>query len=174
MNAVRKAIFIDGSFIFHTSMKLNFRIDYKKFLEFMLGNDYLTNATYYTALPPENEIEAKHRAFIKVLKKDVRLKVKSIPLLKINGGGGGNDSCYSKGEDVMLACEMVRGAALDYYDVAVLVSGDGDFVPAVQMVQELGKRILVVSFSHSLNNVLDMEANAVILIDKHMKELSLT
>ena len=34
--------------------------------------------------------------------------------------------------DVQIACDMIRHAMRDNYDVAILVSGDRDFVPAVQ------------------------------------------
>ena len=51
--------------------------------------------------------------------------------------------------DVALGCEMVVRACSDQYDVAVLVSGDRDFVPAVEHVQDMGKRVEVASFDSS-------------------------
>lgn len=51
--------------------------------------------------------------------------------------------------DVALGCEMVVRACRDQYDVAVLVSGDRDFVPAVEHVQDMGKRVEVASFDSS-------------------------
>ena len=51
--------------------------------------------------------------------------------------------------DVALGCEMVIRACRDQYDVAVLVSGDRDFVPAVEHVQDIGKRVEVASFDSS-------------------------
>ena len=46
-----------------------------------------------------------------------------------------------KGIDVALACKMVELGMNDAYDIAYLLSGDGDYCPAVQMVQGLGKRV---------------------------------
>lgn len=40
--------------------------------------------------------------------------------------------------DVAMACEMLKHALLDHYDVVVIVSGDRDFVPAIQEVQAEG------------------------------------
>ena len=49
-----------------------------------------------------------------------------------------------KTTDVNLAVDMVT--LKDEYDIAVLVSGDQDFVPAVAAVRALGKRVVNVSF----------------------------
>lgn len=48
--------------------------------------------------------------------------------------------------DVALACGMLKHALLDHYDVAIVVSGDRDFVPAIQEVQSAGKTVEVASF----------------------------
>lgn len=52
--------------------------------------------------------------------------------------------------DVAMACKMVVHALNDHYDVAIVVSGDRDFVPAVNEVQAAGKRVEVASFSASV------------------------
>ena len=69
--------------------------------------------------------------------------------------------------DVALATEMLAGAFRDAYDVAVLVSGDRDYVPAVERVRAEGRRVEVAffgqatssdhtgSFSHHLKKVAD-------------------
>jgi uncharacterized LabA/DUF88 family protein len=48
-----------------------------------------------------------------------------------------------KGVDVALACDMVRFAKEELYDVAFLVSGDADFVPAINIVRSYGQRVFV-------------------------------
>ena len=66
---------------------------------------------------------------------------------------------------------MVDGAADDTFDTAVLVSGDGDFVPAVRSVQRRNKKIQNVYFkgssSRSLKNHCDksLELTKEILTD---------
>ena len=49
-----------------------------------------------------------------------------------------------KAVDVNLACDMV--ALKDIYDVAVILSGDQDYVPAVRIVKNAGKRVVNVAF----------------------------
>ena len=49
-----------------------------------------------------------------------------------------------KAVDVKLATDMI--VLRDIYDVAVIVSGDQDYVPAVQVVKDSGKRVVNVAF----------------------------
>ena len=50
----------------------------------------------------------------------------------------------------MIAIDMLRQAHQDLYDTAVLVSGDGDFFPAIQAVKELGKHVEVTAFESNI------------------------
>jgi uncharacterized LabA/DUF88 family protein len=44
---------------------------------------------------------------------------------------------------------MVSMAFLNHYDIAFLVSGDGDLAPAVEAVKAAGKQIIVATFQRS-------------------------
>jgi len=179
-----KAIYLDGSFLFHCVNGLSTRINYKKLIQLFLNTgDWLVTANYYTALPNEYDMEEKHRNFIKVLKKDVKVRVRSVPLLKsyepITEIGTASLSSlqhhtrYSKGEDILLASEMVRDAALNRYDCCILLTGDADFVPAVHLVQDLGKPVIVAAFHGSLSHQLELEASDVIYLDEHLEKIKL-
>jgi len=50
-----------------------------------------------------------------------------------------------KAVDVHLAVDMVMMAYLDKFDVAYLLSADGDFTPAVKAVRSLGKTVFAAS-----------------------------
>lgn len=50
-----------------------------------------------------------------------------------------------KAVDVKLASDLI--ALKDIYDIAVIVSGDQDYVPAVQVVKDYGKRVVTVAFA---------------------------
>lgn len=47
--------------------------------------------------------------------------------------------------DVSIAVDMVAMAHTDQYDVAYLLSADGDFVPAVEVVKAAGKKVFAAS-----------------------------
>jgi len=176
-----KSIFIDGSFLFHCVQNLGVRIDYKKLKNlFLTPDDHLVSASYYTALPNDGDIDDRHKSFIKILKKEVRVRVRSVPLLKapeidknIPSPYPINSPRYSKGEDILLACDLVKGAYTNQFDVAILVTGDGDFVPAVKLVQDAGKPVIIASFHSSLSQNLDMEASDVIYLDEHLDKIRL-
>ena len=47
-----------------------------------------------------------------------------------------------KGVDTLIATEMIRLAWEDTYDVAVLVTLDADFIPAVEFLDQKGKKVI--------------------------------
>ncbi|MGH9891261.1 MAG: NYN domain-containing protein, partial [bacterium] len=67
--------------------------------------------------------------------------------------------------DVYIASQMVALAYENAYDVAILVSGDQDFVPAVETVQQKGKVVMVVSSEAGISNLLKRKADRAVLID---------
>lgn len=69
------------------------------------------------------------------------------------------ESKEQKEVDVSLATTMCLAAFRDNYDTAILVSGDRDFVPAIETVHELGKIVEVASFERSLSNSLRVSAD---------------
>lgn len=50
-------------------------------------------------------------------------------------------SAQEKGIDVMLALDLALGAKANEFDVAVVVSGDTDLIPAIEAAQEAGARV---------------------------------
>jgi uncharacterized LabA/DUF88 family protein len=51
-----------------------------------------------------------------------------------------------KGTDVALSTRMLALAFTDAYDIAVLVSGDADMLPAIKEIKNVGKRVMVACF----------------------------
>lgn len=49
----------------------------------------------------------------------------------------------AKGVDISLTKDMLLQAFMGNYDVAILVAGDGDFVPLVDEVMRFGKKVVV-------------------------------
>ena len=73
------------------------------------------------------------------------------------------DQMVEKGVDVMLATDLVVRAYQDQYDTAILVSGDGDFYPAIQAVKDRGKQVEVAAFESNIS------AEASRVADLHIK-----
>lgn len=52
----------------------------------------------------------------------------------------------AKGVDIALTKDVLSHTFLDNYDVAVLIAGDGDYVPLIQEVKRLGKLVYLLFF----------------------------
>ena len=61
--------------------------------------------------------------------------------------------------DVAMACRMLRHALNDDFDTAIVVSGDRDFVPAIEMMQEAGKTVEAASFSQCKSRAIERAAD---------------
>lgn len=70
-----------------------------------------------------------------------------------------------KGVDTLIAVDMLVGAFTGLFDIAVLISGDGDFVPVVQEVKRRGVMVVAVSTSKSLCKDLRTAADRVWELD---------
>jgi uncharacterized LabA/DUF88 family protein len=55
----------------------------------------------------------------------------------------------AKGVDIALTKDLLSHAFMGNYDVAVLIAGDADYVPVVEEVKRLGKRVIVSFFEGS-------------------------
>jgi len=68
--------------------------------------------------------------------------------------------------DVSLACEMLEHALMDHFDVAIVVSGDRDFVPVMQKVQSAGKRVEVAAFDDVYSDECKKTADVYYVLNK--------
>jgi uncharacterized LabA/DUF88 family protein len=57
--------------------------------------------------------------------------------------------------DVGLSVSMVYYATINAYDVAIVVIGDQDYVPALQFIRKLGKRVMIASVHGSCAHFYD-------------------
>lgn len=64
--------------------------------------------------------------------------------------------------DVLLAVDMVVGAYSNIYDVAVLISGDSDFIPAVEEARRRGKTVVVGAVKETAGKELILAADRFI------------
>ena len=54
-----------------------------------------------------------------------------------------------KGIDTAIVTDMIRLAWEDTYDVAILVSSDTDFIPAVEFLDHRGRKVIQAGFPHT-------------------------
>ena len=174
--AERVAIFIDGSNLFHSVKDLHTlydnEVDFSKLVE-KLRNGRLLIGTYYYNAPLDRsynkEIYRRQQIFFSELKKIPGFHVILCRMRKIRDPHG--KIIYSvKGDDISLATDMISLAYENIYDTAILVSGDGDFVPAIKKAQKLGKKVENAYFSVSHSDFLRQVCDKSILLDKVIAE----
>ncbi len=163
---LRVMIFIDGSNFYHGMRDILGRVnvDYRKLIEKLTRRRYLVRAYYYTPIinreEAEEQFHSQHR-FITYLSDIPYVQVKFGKLVRQG------EALVEKSIDVRLAVDMVRYAAMGYYDVAVLVSGDGDFVPAVEAVKEMGRQVECVFFPEETATVLRQTADVFVELNRY-------
>jgi uncharacterized LabA/DUF88 family protein len=175
----RVIIFIDGSNHYHILKKL-FRnskkltnFNFEKFVNLLLKpNQKLIRIYYYTApldRLKDEETYIKQQKFFEKLRKipNFKLILCRMQKQKING-----EICYIvKEDDIHLAVDMVRLAYNDAYDSAILVSSDGDFIPAIQAVKEKGKNVINIGFQNKFSFYLKQECDEFRKLGKEELEL---
>ena len=154
----RVAVFVDGANLYH-AIKSYYRgvLDYSRLLEAAVGDRGLLRATFYIvekqeADDPQNTPSV--RSFVYNLNK-FGYKVRSKPLQvheTINPDG--ERTVSHKGDwDVGIVVDMMRLAA--HADAYVLVSGDGNYVEAIEYLQsEKGLRVEVISAAQCTSQAL--------------------
>jgi uncharacterized LabA/DUF88 family protein len=128
------AVFVDVANIFYAAKAAGVDIDYVTLLKSATAGRDFVRAYAYTGLDPENENQRQFHSFLarsgyKVVSKDIRKY---------------GDGRIKANLDIELVVDMMRIA--QHIDIAVVVSGDGDFAPAIRAVQQLGVRCEVISF----------------------------
>jgi uncharacterized LabA/DUF88 family protein len=71
----------------------------------------------------------------------------------------------SKQVDVALSTDMLMHATRQHYDLAVLVTGDADFIPLIRAVQAYGVSVQVWALSNGLSPELPVAADKFINLD---------
>ena len=128
------AVFVDVANIFYAAKSAGVDIDYVTLLKSATAGRDFVRAYAYTGLDPDNENQRNFHQFLarhqyKVVSKDIRKY---------------GDGKVKANLDIELVVDMMKTAR--NLDIAIVVSGDGDFAPAIRAVQEMGVRCEVISF----------------------------
>lgn len=155
---LRVMVFIDGSNIFHTvkCFRPDFRVDYQKIVNVLTGERQLIRIYYFGAeeVPPR-EKQSKFHEKLQSLGMTVIIR----PLQMRN------DIFVEKGVDVALVTEMLYLGLRNAYDVAILVSGDSDYIGTVQKLKSEGKIVEVAAFNCGIGRDLRLAADTFVALD---------
>jgi uncharacterized LabA/DUF88 family protein len=148
------ALFVDVANLYYSARGQDVDVDYVALLKTATKGRDLIRAYAYSGLDPENENQRKFIDFLnkngyKVLTKDIRKF---------------GDGRVKANLDIELVVDLFRLA--DRMDIAVIVSGDGDFAPAIKALQDKGVRCEVISFRPNTSSDLIAVADEFIDIMK--------
>lgn len=157
----RVAVLVDIQNLYHSAKNLyNSRVNFKNLLGLVVHKRILTRAIAYVIKSDPNEkenefFEALNSAGFELREKD----------LQIFAGGA------KKGDwDIGIAMDAIRLG--HKVDSIILVSGDGDFTPVVNYLQQsLGCLVEVAAFRKTANHQLIEIADDFINIEDHARNL---
>lgn len=148
------AVFVDVANLYYSARGQEVDVDYVALLKAATKGRDLIRAYAYSGLDPENENQRKFIDFLnkngyKVIHKDIRKF---------------GDGRVKANLDIELVVDLFRLA--DRMDIAVVISGDGDFAPAIRALQDKGVRCEVISFRPNTSSDLIAVADEFIDIMK--------
>ncbi len=158
----RAAVFIDGAYLTKI-LDVDFgkpKIDLAGFSDILCGNyerlrTYYYNCKPYQSCPPTEEERRRFASmdkFVYTLRKLPRFEVKLGRLGCIGG------EFIQKRVDISLAVDLVRLSCGRMIQKAVIVTGDSDFLPAIEAAKESG---VLVTLYYSQSSIHDELLSAV-------------
>lgn len=144
----RVAIFLDTQNIYYSARNIyNKKVDFKKLILLLTGQRKLIRALAYVI---KSELVPKEVDFFEALtNQGVQLRVKELQVYP--------DGTKKADWDIGLAIDAIRFSSS--VDVIILVTGDGDFLPLVEYLQNLGKQIEIAGFFETTSTKLKEQAD---------------
>ncbi len=134
-------------------------IDFRKLSQWIVravGGSHLWGAYYYTGVDdslPKTPGQEKLDNFLDMLTMQpgffVQRFAQKVRTTTCPSCGTQSKFSQEKEVDTTMVADMLRLAAVGAFDIAVLISGDADLVPAVEGVRALGKQVYVGSWGSS-------------------------
>lgn len=151
----RIGIFIDVQNLYHSAKNLyGGRVNYNELIKKLTNDRRLARALGYVV---RSDPETGEESFFEALEKaGIELRMKDIQVFQ----SGAKKADW----DVGIAVDAIRMANM--FDIIILVSGDGDFVPLVKYLQwGLGKGVEVAAFGKTTSGKLKEVADNFIDLD---------
>lgn len=140
--AQRVGVFIDTQNLYHSAKNLyRANVNFGQVLKDVVGDRILTRAIAYLITTESGE----EKGFFEALEK-IGIETKAKPLQIFGSGAKKADW------DVGLAIDAVKLAPK--LDSIIIASGDGDYVPLVEYLKNLGCQVEVVAFGKSTSSKL--------------------
>ncbi len=158
--ATTVAVFMDFANIDRSGRDRGERIDFEHLLDYLVYGKKLIEAFAYVPIDPNAPTSADRK---------IDHLWRSGYIVKSKVGTPRGDS-YKCNMDVELTLDLMNAAYRIKPDVILLAAGDGDYLPAVLAVREMGIRVEVAGFSNTAD-VLKTQASSYVDLEQYLAEL---
>lgn len=151
----RAIVFIDGNNLYHRLKQRGWKtwIDVASLARRVVGGRQLVHIYYYNSYPPGGKpYTGKGNEYLAQLARirGLTFRASRLQATTKSDENGQYQSYVEKGGDTALSADLVALAANGEYDVAIIISNDGDYEPSVRIVTEFyGKCVEVIYFEGS-------------------------
>ena len=156
----RVAVFVDHANISRSARDQCVTINYQEFLEYLVAGRHLVEAITYVPVDPRNphamdqEIEALWLGGYLVKPKTGKIAGET----------------YKCDVDVEMTIDMLNAGLNMNIDTAILVSGDGDFLPVVEYLRHRGIRVEVCGFEDNMAREMILKSSGCIVADEYFDQ----
>ena len=168
---MRVSIFIDGNNFYYSLKRIYGNdlgdFDFRKFCDFLSGDDELVDIFYYNAdLDRERNFDKyeSQQKFFERLRNIPKFNLVRCNLVRRRLGS--KYYYVLKEDDIHLAVDLVLGACDNFYDKAILVSGDGDFVPAILAARGKNRTVFNACFKKGSSVKLKNSCDGLVKLNK--------
>lgn len=161
----RAMVFVDAMNLYESLGELGIgtNIDYYKFAcKLAEANRRLIRCYVYTGAYDQIREPQRYAAQVRYFNRVHKMPFVTLKTRPLVPRG---TTLIQKGVDTLLATDMVSMAFLGHYDIAFLVTGDGDLAPAVEAVKAAGKQIIVAAFTRSRSTAVGNAADHEIVLN---------
>lgn len=159
----------------NNKLELTKKINYKSLIEEVARDTDFIRGYFYDSV--NEPIDRKKQGFFDMLRGlgvtivPKKLRYKSVTCKHCNVTD--YKIPYQKGVDVALVTDVMGLGTEKAYEIAIIVSGDNDFVDAINYVKTKGLKVWVVSFVNSLGEDTMRVADKTIQLDRVFDKLVL-
>lgn len=180
-----QSIFIDWSNIFvHANSKYRTKIDPIKLCDLVSNKDRVLQKHYFSGEDPDNTGQynfhegLKKKGFLVHTHELVNIpgkvycpvcKIIMKPVCEKCGNPTILPRHKSKRIDILIAQKLLQTS--DLYDEAILISGDQDFIPIVDSLRDIGKKVTIASFRETLSHEYLKSSDEIIYLDDYIDEI---
>lgn len=176
MNGKNKAIiFFDARNLLggqkeHRNLGNKSDFGYKEIMDYFNKDFDVIRGYYYDGAPHKSQWSTEREALYHHLRKcGITLRLKEVDFTKSNPS--------QKGVDIFLTSDMISLAYENAYDIAIICSGDGDYVALIDLVKSKGKKVWILSFKVCTSKLLRECADKIMYIenipDLHRKQVTI-